>query len=468
MLTLAVLCTFSTAHADTYVPVGSSVYDDLRKFEAEGAVTTAMLGTLPLSRREIARLVSEAMSNEASLASPYLRSLLLRLEKDFAGELHGGGQVYLQPLEEVSVEYQYSDDTSALAQKNRSGRIVDSGSTVFAEATAHLNSPYLGLVATPLVRWDEQGISARFARAYALATLGREEFFVGKEDNWWGPGRNGTLALSNNAAPVTMLKVSNSTPYELLGTQVRGTFFISRLEEDRRDVSEPIYYGLRLNLKPSRFLEVGLTKVAFFGGKGREETLSVFLDSLTGKGENADDASQTEPGDQKAGFDFTLTVPWKVQPFSVYGEYVGEDEAGDLPSRIAWIAGVYLPRVLGLERLELLAEYASTDIGGHPDYWYNHHIYTAGYTFKGRIMGHYIGSDAKDLFLRARYNFDRTAVALSHERLIKDFPSRTVWQDFGVEMTSRLFADGELKISGHYSQEDIDILRVGAMIRYFF
>ena len=74
---------------------------------------------------------------------------------------------------------------------------------------------------------------------YALLNLGKEEFFFGKESAWWGPGENGALLLSDNAEPITMVRLSNSVPYDIFGVGFRGTFFISQLESDRRDIRTP-------------------------------------------------------------------------------------------------------------------------------------------------------------------------------------------------------------------------------------
>jgi hypothetical protein len=456
------------ARADTYVPVGSPVYDDLRRLEAEGVIDSAMMATLPLSRREVSRLVSEALYDESQLSSAYLRTLLLRLEKEFTDVHEGEGQLYLRPLDEMSAEYLYAEEHSLFLDKNRHGQTLNDGSTVFATLTARIDSPNYGAVITPEMTSNDNGTFTRMAQAYVLKSFGREEFFVGKADSWWGPGQNGALLLSNNAQPVAMLKISNSIPYEILGTPVRGTFFISRLEDERNDVEGPIFYGLRLDMKPSRFLEVGVSKTAFFGGEGRDESFSAFLDSLFGKGENADSADDSEPGDQKAGIDFKLIVPWSRQPFTLYGEMAGEDEAGGLPSRFAYLWGIYLPRLLGLERLELWGEYATTDIGGHPGYWYSHHIYTDGYTYKDHILGHYIGSDAKDLFVRGRYNLDNASVTLSYEHLKKDYPDEFTFDNFTLELSRRFSKGGEIKVKGYYSQDEQDNLSVEVGLRYVF
>ena len=191
-----------------------------------------------------------------------------------------------------------------------------------------------------------------------------------------------------------------------------------------------------------------MSKTAIFGGEGRKEDFGAFFDSLIGKGSNVDNPSSNEVGDQRAGFDVKFTLPLPHQPLVLYMEGAGEDQAGILPSKWAYIYGLYLPRVANLYRLELRAEYADTAVSGQPGYWYHHHIYTQGYTFKGRIIGHYIGADSHDLFLRGRYNFDNAAVSVSYERLKKSFPSSLTWEDYGVSVTRNLFKNVEVELSG--------------------
>ncbi|NIO19241.1 MAG: hypothetical protein GTN76_00455, partial [Candidatus Aenigmarchaeota archaeon] len=57
LITISPYC----AEASTVnVEVGSSVYEDLEFLSSVGLLDTAMIGTLPLSREEVARLVVEA------------------------------------------------------------------------------------------------------------------------------------------------------------------------------------------------------------------------------------------------------------------------------------------------------------------------------------------------------------------------------------------------------------------------
>ena len=95
------------------------------------------------------------------------------------------------------------------------------------------------------------------------------------------------------------------------------------------------------------------------GGEGRPTNLTTWWNSFTGKDEND---FNLQAGDQRAGFDVKLTLPFKTQPLQIYLEVDGEDEAGGIPSRWAYLVGLYLPRILTFERLGFKAEYTNTTV----------------------------------------------------------------------------------------------------------
>ena len=107
------------------------------------------------------------------------------------------------------------------------------------------------------------------------------------------------------------------------------------------------------------------------------------------------DVDANVAGDQRAGFDMTLTLPFESQPLQIYFEADGEDEAGKLPSKWAYLTGLYLSRVLDFERIGFRAEYSNNHISGYPNVWYNHHIYQTGYRYEGRIIGHHCSRDSR-------------------------------------------------------------------------
>ncbi len=67
-----------------------------------------------------------------------------------------------------------------------------------------------------------------------------------------------------------------------------------------------------------------------WGGEDKSESLSSFFDALTGTKDNVYDADE-DISDQLAGFDARLSLAPLTNsnfPVSIYGQYVGEDEAG--------------------------------------------------------------------------------------------------------------------------------------------
>ena len=62
-------------------------------------------------------------------------------------------------------------------------------------------------------------------------------------------------------------------------------------------------------------------------------------------------------------------------------------------------------------------EYTNNHVAGAPNVFYTHSLYQSGYTYKGRVIGHHIGTDASDLFIRvSHYIRDDVVVGLEFDR----------------------------------------------------
>jgi hypothetical protein len=95
-----------------------------------------------------------------------------------------------------------------------------------------------------------------------------------------------------------------------------------------------------------------------------------------------------------------------------------QDQSNSLPYKWGYVTGVYLPGIAGFERVDLRGEFAINHIAGWPNYFYNHHIYTQGYTYKRRVMGHHMGTDSRDIFVEASYLIPERygRVSISYDR----------------------------------------------------
>jgi hypothetical protein len=215
---------------------------------------------------------------------------------------------------------------------------------------------------------------------------------VGREPMWWGPGFRGSLLLTDHAVAFDMVRVETNRPVRLKWVgPVSAHLMVTRLESDRLAIPRPYLAGLRLVFRPWSQLELGFSRTAMFGGEGRPVTWELVWDVVRARGEN--DASN--PGNQIAGFDATVRIPWPRQPIALYVDMAGEDEANGWPSHPALVMGVYLPRILGSGRWTLRAEAADNALADVPGVWYQHALYQSGYTYRGVVIGHPMGTDAR-------------------------------------------------------------------------
>jgi len=458
---LLIMCFFilslNTVFAEEFISLESPIYNYLFKLEAEGYITTGQLTTLPISKSELKRLLKEATENsgvDANVVS-YINKI-----KDELGENEFKAS--------VKMDYSYTENKSFLLDRNNNGIETEEGHNLKFELPLSYSYESFGFLANPYFSSNEKYENVNFKELYLLGRYKKLELTIGKQSQWWGGGKRGSLLLSNNAEALNVFKISNSTPYEIL-LPFRFTFFITKLENNRTDVKSPFLQGVRLTLKPSKYIEIGLSKTGMYGGKGRNSDFGAFIDSLIGnKEKNTTTNLNKEPGDQRAGFDIKLFSPNKLQPFTLYFEAIGEDVNHDFPYpyKFAYIYSLYLPRLLNLYNLELFAEYATTTYK-QKGLWYNHHIFTQGYTYNGNIIGHYIGADAKDLFVKATYNFASSKLDLSYERYSKEIPS-FVWESYTAAFKHNLLKNFSYNVAISLAEEDKNKLLVMTGLEYKF
>lgn len=493
----SLLLTAPYVTASTYVPLddtGVYIYNTLDYLEAQGVIESGLLTTKPLSRAEIARITLEAERN-AEGRSLFIQKLVKSLKEEFKDEI--SNTTFVKPVDSLYGEYTYSDlDNEAFNYNdnqslnyNDEGVVYKKGSNLQAGFTSRGDLGWFSFYLTPEVRYYANGsdTDVELKRGYGVLSFLGLDLTAGKDSQWWGPGYNGALLLSNNPEPLTFARLENPKPvilpwiFKYLGP-LRFTLFASYLDAER-DVSNPILWGARLEFKPLPYIQIGIERASMLGGEGRLEDLEIWWNSITGRNEatHRPEDAPTEPGDGKIGFDVKITAPFKLQPFQLYAEVAGEDEAGLLPTKRAYLAGIYLPRILSIERIGFRAEYAENHVDEYPNVWYTHHIYTSGYTYKKRIIGHHMGTDSNDLFFELSYLIPERngRISISYDKQKHNLSGDVKEKEEGISLrvNIRLIKGLELKTAYSYGKienidnvpdEDKNLNLFTAWIRYIF
>ncbi|MFB3814980.1 MAG: capsule assembly Wzi family protein [Terriglobales bacterium] len=487
-----------------YVPLDSWVYPALGRLAALGYVRSNILGMRPWTRLECARLLAEAEDRITEADDREAAQLYKALAEEFArdsGMLNGDRPLGLQ-VESVRVGmtnisgppltdgYHFGQTViNDFGRPYREGTNVIAGLSVRAEAgplavyfsgeyqhapsapalanqvvtamaAADYSSPLYGRVipAVNRLRWQDSYV--------ALAIKGWQASF-GKQSLWWGPGEGGPLLFSDNAEPITMLRLSRTHPVKipLLGA-VRTEFFIGQLSGQdwmRPDFHtlvasygrQPYIHGQKVSFKPTPNLEFSVSRTAMFGGAGLPVTPHTFWRSFASYG---NETGPRDPGDRRSACDLTYRVPYLRDWLTVYVDAFTEDEFSPIgyPRRSAISPGFYMPRIPGLRKLDLRAEGVYTDLPGlrGTGYFYWNGKYVNGYTNEGNILGSWVGRQGRGAQAWATYwlsGRNTIRVGYRHQGVNRDFLQGGHLDDISVK--GDLWLRPDLSVSGKVQYE---------------
>jgi hypothetical protein len=258
----------------------------------------------------------------------------------------------------------------------------------------------------------------RMDGSYVAGKFGNWIFTLGQQDRWWGSGWEGSLILSNNARPVPAFAIDRavSRPFESkwlswIGPWRFSTFF-GQMEGSRDDYANPMFWGMRISARPLNGLELSVERTAQLCGEGRSCTLDDWWNMFSGNdnaGENVD--PEDEPGNQLASYEIRWASPIGSAPYAVYFQHTGEtiDNQIPRPYRSMDLAGAEVWGHGAADGSSWRAgiEWANTRCGGTEngeklwDCAYNNNIFTDGYRYYDRVMGHSMDGDGE--MISARY-----------------------------------------------------------------
>jgi len=447
LLMTLVWCMASPVHASVNLPLHHWAYDAIERLSILGIIDQALLTPKPYSRKEAAKMVSRAIERirddrigvdgRAAIAEP----LLNRLMVEFRAELIAIGTVkkrvgdssglfrYGARLQSEVDAFFVGDGQTVRLRENRGGEYYANGlqnqtdvrgwlevgdwaafmvqPKIITNAYALSRGPTVG----PLTSFNDQ--HAYLREASLKLTWWNVALEFGRGTQWWGPGYHGSLLLTDHAFPLDMIKLGSDESFRLpWRLSSLGAFkinaFLARFEDDR-DFKHPKLFGLRLSYLPVSWLEVGFTRLTQFGGEGRNQA---FPETLADCYSSASNQSGQRDCNEQAMADLRLKIPSipYLLPFpagmQLYGELGSEDKWSQLIStRAAYLAGLYIPQLFPNDTTDLRIEFADTDYPRRhsPELvgtWYNNGNYISGMRQYGFPLGHHMGTDAIDVFIR--------------------------------------------------------------------
>jgi len=448
----------AATHAEPWVGPGDmALRHDLQQL-ADAGVLHAPTMSWPLPWSDIRTDVSAA---DPSALSPRLRSALGRVQQRAALETVTG---------DVDLLLEVAGTTDPWALRSFEDSPREAGElTVAADWIGERFAWKLsaGLAANP-----DDGQEFRPDGSYVAMSLGNWNLSAGYLDRWWGPGWEGSLILSSNARPVPSIGIDRNEARPFTWPVLRWlgpwrfSTFMGQLEQDR-DYPGTLLFGMRAESRPLPSLQIAASRSAQWCGEGRPCDLSTFGDLLTGN--DNDQALADQPGNQLAGFDVRWSWPGGRVPLALYAQAIGEDEAGFMPSKYLGLFGAEGWGEWGTLSWRAHAEYADTAcdfLSSPPEFGcaYTNGIYTSGYRYRGRALGHTIDADGESMgvglllveasghqwnLLARNVKLNRAGVAPEHS--MADGEARV--RDLALTH-ERAVAWGNIKVSLGYSDVD--------------
>jgi hypothetical protein len=233
-------------------------------------------------------------------------------------------------------------------------------------------------------------------------------------DRWWGPGTGNSLIVSNNARPVPGISIdrAESLPPRWRGLHWIGpwrlTSFLGQMDGSRHDVPRPLLWGVRLELDPQPWMQIGLERVSMFCGEHRPCGPHAWWSMLIGKyADNNNVSDAVNPGDSLAGFELRFTLPSRV-PVSLYSQLTAEDVGKFIPFKYLGLFGLEAAGAThGGGAWRGFAEYSNSTCSFYRDSYntarpplfgcaYDHHLFNVeGYRYLGRAVGASTDNDSR-------------------------------------------------------------------------
>jgi len=180
-----------------------------------------------------------------------------------------------------------------------------------------------------------------FDNSYINYEKGIANLSIGKVDRIWSFSKKSSLILSSNTRPLEALSLSLENKFNMnwLPSPANWSFeLINGSTKNSYNDKNSMLSGARVVISPSDKLNFEFLQTAQWGDQN-DKLYSSNIDALLFANTNEGSKSYIN---KMAGFGVSYSMHLNKNTFRFYSQTIGEDEAGSLPSCLAWMAGLEL------------------------------------------------------------------------------------------------------------------------------
>lgn len=405
-------------------------YDALHKLVLSGLAGRVVMNTKPMSRREMAIILADMVrriqNNQISGFEDRsdLQDTLLDLMHEFSPELQALGvtgfgikgeiprTLEFKPLEYLQVRAGFAGK-SATNIVNSNGERLDKGANGRVTSSTWFEvGGILGGYIQPEYEIGEDTNRGQLIEGYMKARGGPVELVVGRESLWWGPGFNGSMLVSNNALAMDMIRLRMANQVTLpwvfadLFGPMKAELFFGGLEKERAAFPSTKVTGIRVDMAPTPWLEVGLARsIVFDGNTDTRSKLPWYrYPFVYVHGNKEGSEGDSSSGDNRWQIDasFRLANIGKYIPISrdaeVYFDMGWDDTCCGtfyIPIYPGGLVGVYLPNLFMSPDTTFRFEFTNTT-----RFQFTHGVWSDGFERKGQVISDFVGTNGQDFFFR--------------------------------------------------------------------
>ena len=218
-----------------------------------------------------------------------------------------------------------------------------------------------------------------FDNSYVNYENGIANLSIGRVDRIWSFSKKSSLILSSNSRPLEALslKIENKFNTNWLPSGANWSVeLINGSTKNSYNGKNSMLSGARVVISPHENLNFEFLQTAQWGDQNDKlystDIEAFFFDTNVGKNASVN---------RMAGFGLSYSVPLNKNTYRFYSQAIGEDEAGNLPSCYAWMAGLELtapemkfPTTVTIEAVDTRVKKTEHGYCG-PNTMYNNGVY---------------------------------------------------------------------------------------------